>query len=163
MPRALLLALGAALCLAALAQPAAAQEDDEQCTQCEDEEAVPRRAPAVGARKRDWNKVNWDAAEKALEAGDEEEELTSEDQEAMRQMERRKNSPLEPPADAGLKCVAGAAGGTGAVQCCGAPRHAEGGDADTCRIARPPPAPTLTPCSPPHPPTPSAAGTPLSG
>jgi hypothetical protein len=51
---------------------------------------------AYGAKKN-WNKVDWEKAEKELEQGDDEELLQSEDEIAAKEYERRKNQKFAPP------------------------------------------------------------------
>ncbi len=55
--------------------------------------------------KKDWSKVNFDKAEKELEADDDPELLVSDEAAVAQEYERRKSQPLRPPEDAGMKCV----------------------------------------------------------
>ncbi len=66
--------------------------------------AVLFAAPAEAViGKKDWNKVDFDKAEKELEADDDPELLVSDEALVAKEFEKRKQMPLRPPEDAGLK------------------------------------------------------------
>ena len=58
---------------------------------------------ASAEAKKNWDKVDFEKAERDHEADDDPELLVSDDTLIAKEMEKRKNNPLSPPEDATLK------------------------------------------------------------
>jgi hypothetical protein len=53
--------------------------------------------------KKNWDRVDWDAAERAMAADDDPDLLVNDEDLTVKEFERRKNQPVRPPEDAALK------------------------------------------------------------